>query len=148
MADHPRTAAGADGPGHAVALDAVEAALIAAIYGAGRSWRPSGSRVVGVAFDMVATMGGHVAIPSTPIRERHSMHAPLRAFVAAAGGRGWPWAAARIASWRDDVVLLRAGPTAPLRVLRVRSGVVLGEDQPGTTAYASVVRVLLGPGAA
>ncbi len=123
---------------HAVALNAVESALIAAIYGAGRSWRPSGSRVVGVAIPSVGD----------PVRERHSMHAPLRAFVTAAGQRGWPWAAARIASWREDVVLLRSAPDAPLRVLRVRSGVVLGEDLAGSSGYASVVRVLLGAGAA
>lgn len=155
MADHAQPAAVAD-PAHAIVLDDVEAALMRAIYGGGRAWRPNGCSVVGVAMDVggrgdghaVGHLVGQMAIPSAAvIRERHSTHAPLRAFIAAVGGRGWPWAAARIASWREDVVLMRVTLASPIRVLRVRNGIVLGEDQPGSTGYASVVRVLHGAAA-
>lgn len=125
MADHAQP----------VALDDVESALIRAIYGHGKAWRPNGHAVVAVAIPHGDPM---------PRRIRANLHAEVRAFVGAATGYGWPWAAARIATWREDLAALRGDGARPVRVLRISNGIVVGEEMAGSSAYAGVMRHLVG----
>lgn len=128
-----------------VPLTPVETALLAAIYAAGKRHRPNGYAIAAAAL---------AAGEAEPRRCRAGTHGEVRAFVGAETGSGHPWIAARMATWREDAVLLCAQPQptietcAPraVRVLRVRDGWIVGEDPQGSDGFRSVVRVVLGMG--